>query len=317
MSRQNEPAVAAAMRDSPEFDLVRAIAAQLGDRARGLGDDAAVLALPHGDDCVVSVDSSVDGVHFRRGWLTAREIGYRAAAAAVSDLAAMAAQPRALLLALGIPDEWRSEVAELAEGVGLLAASVGAAVVGGNVSAAGELSLTITVIGSVHAPLRRTGIRADDRLYVTGRLGGPAQALEALLAGREPDAEARARMAKPQPRVREALWLAANGAVAAIDVSDGLLADAEHLAAASNVRIVLDGSCLPRFGEVDAPVAASSGEEYELLVAARADIDTAAFASRFGVPLTQVGVAAEGTAGVTARGLSRVAKGPGHDHFSA
>lgn len=306
----------ASLRDSAEFDLVRTIAAQLGARAEGLGDDAAVLAVPHGDDCIVSVDASIEGVHFRRGWLTPAEIGWRAAAAAMSDLAAMAAAPRALLLALGVPDAWRAEVAALAEGVGALAASVGAVVIGGNLSAASELSLTITVIGSARTPLRRTGVHAGDELYVTGRLGGPAAALRDLAAGREPRPEFRARFAHPVPRVREARWLAAHGAVAAIDVSDGLLADAMNLAVASDVRIAIDAAAIPRVEDVTPDLAASAGEEYELLVAARRPLDVQAFENRFGIPLTRVGSVTVGGAGVDAAGLARVANVPGHDHFS-
>lgn len=314
--RDSQGAIVAPLRAGAEFDLVRAIAAQLGDRAAGLGDDAAVLALPHGDACVVSVDASVEGVHFRRGWLTPREIGYRAAAAAMSDLAAMAATPRALLLAMAVPGAWRGKVAALADGVGELAALAGAHVVGGNLSAAGELSLTITVIGSAHAPLRRTGIRAGDALYVTGQLGGPAAAIRAWMAGGEPAAPVRARFARPVPRIREAAWLAAHGAVAAIDVSDGLVADAEHLAAASGVHLELDVSRLPRIDGATAADAATGGEEYELLVALRGPLDAAAFARRFGIPVTRVGTAVAGPPGVSGAGAGRVADVPGHDHFS-
>lgn len=308
-------AIVAALSDGAEFDLVRSIAAQLGDRASGLGDDAAVFALPHGDACVVSVDASVEGVHFRRGWLASREIGYRAAAAAMSDLAAMAAMPHALLLAMAVPDGWRGEVAAIAGGVGELASLVGAVVVGGNLSAASELSLTITVIGSAHTPLRRTGLRVGDALYVTGQLGGPAAAVRAWMAGAEPPAEARARFAHPVPRIREAAWLAAHGAVAAIDISDGLAADAGHLAAASGVHVALDLSSVPLVDGVTADEAAAGGEEYELLVALRAPLDTAEFARRFGIPITHVGEASAGPAGVSAAG-ARLAGAPGHDHFA-
>ena len=116
----------APLRHAAEFDVIRAIADALGDHATGLGDDAAVFALPRGDACVVSVDASVEGVHFRREWLDAREIGYRAAAAAMSDLAAMAARPHVLLLALAVPRDWIDQVPEIARGVGELAAAVGA-----------------------------------------------------------------------------------------------------------------------------------------------------------------------------------------------
>lgn len=308
--------IVAPLRASAEFDLVRTIAASLGDRASGLGDDAAVLRLPHGDDCIVSVDAAVEGVHFRREWLAPHEIGYRAAAAAMSDLAAMAATPHALLLAMAVPESWRTDVAAIARGVGELAASVGASVVGGNLTAADALALTITVIGSAQTPLRRTGLRAGDSLYVTGALGGPHAALAALSAGSEPASADRARFARPVPRVAEARWLAAHGCVAAIDISDGLLADAENLATASAVRIAIDTAVIPRHGGASLADAATGGEEYELLVAARAALDTAGFSARFGIPLTRIGSVVEGAAGVVADGLARVANAAGHDHFS-
>jgi thiamine-monophosphate kinase len=308
--------IVAPLREAGEFDLVRAIAAALGDRAAELGDDAAVFPLPHGDSPVVSVDASVEGVHFRREWLEPREIGYRAAAAAMSDLAAMAAAPRALLLALTLPPDRTGDVAAIADGVGELTASVGALVVGGNLAVATELSLTTTVIGSVRTPLRRTGLQPGDRLYVTGRLGGAGAALADLLAGRTPSPERRQRFARPEPRIREAQWLAAAGAVAAIDISDGLLADLENLAAASGVAIRLDARRIPCFPGVSAEEALTSGEEYELIVGARDGFDAAAFEARFGIALTEVASVGQGSTGVVVEGIARVAKAHGHDHFS-
>src|SRR5712664_3042862 len=105
-----------------EFDAIREMLAQWGDHARGIGDDAAVLDVPAGEQLVTSTDASVEGVHFRRDWLLPAEIGERATAAALSDLAAMAATPLGLLLALGVPDDWREELARLAGGVGVVAA---------------------------------------------------------------------------------------------------------------------------------------------------------------------------------------------------
>lgn len=314
MTEPRSPIVAP-LRKAAEFDLIRAIAAALGDHADGLGDDAAVVPLPHGDAMVLSVDAAVEGVHFRREWLEPREIGYRAAAAAMSDLAAMAARPRAALLSLAVPDRWLEDVAAIAAGVGELVGAVGARVVGGNLTAATELSITTTVIGSAHTALMRTGLRAGDRLYVTGRLGATGAALASLLAGRDPSPACRARFARPAPRVQAAQWLAAHGAVAAIDVSDGLLADLEHLAAASGVRIAADGSRVPCFDEVRPEDAVTSGEEYELVVGMRGRCDTAAFEARFGIPLTEIARVRDGR-GVEVEGIARVAKARGHDHFS-
>src|SRR5882672_2613293 len=101
-----------------EFDVIRALLVRWGDRAAGIGDDAAVLRLTRGDALVTSVDSSVEGRHFKREWLSPREIGYRAVAAALSDLAAMAARPIGVLIAFALPEAWRNELGAIADGIG-------------------------------------------------------------------------------------------------------------------------------------------------------------------------------------------------------
>jgi thiamine-monophosphate kinase len=308
------------MGDGAEFDAIREMLAEWGDLARGVGDDAALLdvALGRGEQLVVSTDASVENVHFRREWMTPEEIGGRATAAALSDLAAMAASPRALLLALGVPESWREELVRLARGVGAMAERASCPIVGGNISRARELSLTITVLGSTAAPLRRSGARPGDSVVVTGRFGGPGAALRALLDGNVPTPADAARFASPVPRLEEARWLAKRGAHAAIDISDGLLADANHLARASGVTLSLDLDAIPRVDGVTAREAAASGEEYELLVALPGDarVATRDFAARFDLPLTVVGsvVAAEGEP-VQLRGAP-IDLARGHDHLS-
>ncbi|MFL5616766.1 MAG: thiamine-phosphate kinase [Gemmatimonadaceae bacterium] len=301
-----------------EFDAIRAMLRVWGAQATGIGDDAAVLPLPEGESLVASTDASVEHVHFRREWLTPREIGARAAAAALSDLAAMGATPAGLLLALGVPPAWRSELDALARGVGEVAAAALCPIVGGNVTRAGELSLTITVLGTSRRPLERAAARAGDALYVTGTLGGPGAALDALLRGATPRDVDRARFAAPTPRIAEGRWLAEHGAHAAIDISDGLVADAGHLAAASGVRAVLDLASLPCVEGITPESAASSGEEYELLVAfssdSRPDVD--AFREAFGIPLTEIGRATAGRGVSIDGGDDRVALPIGHDHLS-
>jgi thiamine-monophosphate kinase len=301
-----------------EFDAIRAMLRVWGAQASGIGDDAALLALPKGETLVVSTDATFEHVHFRRGWISPREIGARATAAALSDLAAMAATPAGLLLALGVPPDWRAELDELAHGVGEMAVASACPIIGGNVTRAAELSLTITVLGTAVRPLERTGARAGHSLYVTGTLGGAGAALDALLRGVVPRDADRARFAAPQPRLAEARWLAEHGARAAIDISDGLVADAGHLAAASGVGVALDLSALPCADGVTPESAASSGEEYELLVAVAADepIDVEAFRARFGIPLTRVGRVTTGR-GVSLEGRDdRVDLPSGHDHLS-
>jgi len=301
-----------------EFDAIRTMLQVWGAQATGIGDDAAVLSLPEGESLVASTDASFEHVHFERGWLTPREIGARAAAAALSDLAAMAATPAGLLLALGVPPAWRNELDALAEGVGEIAAAAMCPIIGGNVSRAAELSLTVTVLGTSPRPLERSGARAGDTLYVTGTLGGPGGARDALLRGATPRDIDRARFAAPRPRIAEGRWLAEQGARAAIDLSDGLVADAGHLAAASDVCVLLDLGSLPCVDGIAPESAASSGEEYELLVAFPADAppDTREFRTLFDIPLTAVGHVTSG------RGVSLEARGErvdpprGHDHLS-
>jgi len=306
------------MGEGKEFDAIRTLLAQWGPRATGIGDDAAVLDLPPDERLVVSTDACVEGVHFRREWLTTAEIGERAASAALSDLAAMAATPVGLLLAIALPDDLDDDLADLARGVGAAAASARCPIVGGNLTRAATLSLTITVLGTAVAPIGRDGARAGDLVFVTGRMGGPAAALRAWLAGKEPSRADRARFVAPTPRLDEARWLAQRGASAMIDISDGLLADAAHLARASGVSLVLEFARLPCVAGVEPRDAATSGEEYELLVALPNDAvpDPEAFLRTFGVPLTAVGrvVAASATAVQVEDADEQGARG--HDHLA-
>lgn len=300
-----------------EFDLVRVMMSRWGDRARGIGDDATVLEVPAGEQLVVSTDTSLEDVHFRREWVSAEEIGWRATAAALSDLAAMAARPLGILLALTLPDEWMDELGALAEGVASAASAAGAPIVGGDLTHGERLAVTVTVIGSSAAPLRRSGAQTGDTLWVTGQLGGPALAIAAWGEGRQPSPEARARFAHPVPRIGEAQWLAAAGATACIDISDGLGGDAAHLAAASGVRIAIESEALPRVGDADVSIAQRSGEEYELLVTTGSSFDGGAFQKEFGLSLTRIGTVEEGEPGVDLLiGGERVASPAGYDHFS-
>ena len=305
-----------------EFDAIRDMLRRWGPRARGIGDDAALLDVPAGHHVAVSTDASVENVHFRRGWLSAEEIGYRATVAALSDLAAMAATPLGLVAALAIPERWRGELHEIAEGIGSAAHAHGTPIVGGNITRGDELSITITVVGAVARALPRDGVRDGDTIYVTGWLGGSGAALAALLAGREPSEDQRRRFARPTARIAEAQWLAAHGAHAAIDISDGLLAELGHLSAASGVALTVDAMRVPRPADVDADDAIRSGEEYELLVAGHA-LDVQAFAREQGIPLTAIGRAealgARTRPHVEVTGVdaaARVARGGGHDHLS-
>lgn len=298
-----------------EFDLVRALLAEWGKSAQHIGDDAAIISVPEGEKLVVTTDTSVDGIHFRHEWLNHFEIGYRATAAALSDLAAMAARPLGILIALTLPEADRLEARGLAIGIREGASAVLCPIVGGDLSAGKALSLTITALGAVAKPLSRSGAKPGQRVYVTGHLGGPAAAVRAWRAGKEPSGPERARFANPVPRIEPAIGLARRGASSAIDISDGLVADLAHVAAASGVSIEIDLNRIPRTAGVTPMQAANSGEEYEIVVTAPR-IDTEEFVAEFGLALTEIGRVVAGPVGVELLDEGhKVSAPPGFDHF--
>jgi thiamine-monophosphate kinase len=307
------------MREGAEFDTIRALMARWGDLAVDIGDDAAVLAPPAGGTRVVSVDACVEDVHFRRGWITAHDGGVRAASAALSDLAAMGARAECVLIAFVVPDAWRDRLTDVADGMGVVIRAAGARIVGGNLSHGAEFSITTTVIGAAARVVPRSGARPGDVVVVTGVLGGPGAAVRAWEAGEHPAAWCRGRFASPAPRWAEGQALAAAGATAMIDLSDGLAGDARHIAAASGVRLVLDATRVPVGPGVPVALAMQSGEEYELLAtmpAAAYERLAARWADVSSVPLTVVGYvdAADGASD----GTSDATPSPpaGFDHFA-
>jgi thiamine-monophosphate kinase len=298
-----------------EFDLVRILLAEWGKAAQRIGDDAAVIDVPSGERLVVSTDTSVEGVHFTREWLNSFEIGYRATAASLSDLAAMAARPLGILIALTLPEGNKQEAREIATGIREGASAVLCPIVGGDLSSGKDLSLTITALGSASRPLARSGAKVGQRVYVTGRLGGPAAAVRAWRAGKEPTDGDRARFANPVPRIEPAIGLSDRGATSGIDISDGLIADVGHIAAASGVCIEIDADRIPRVNGVTPLEAASSGEEYEIVVTAP-EIDTSQFSDEFGLDLTEIGRVVAGSSGIVLlQGGERITAPPGFDHF--
>jgi thiamine-monophosphate kinase len=300
-----------------EFDLIRQMRDHWGNLAIAIGDDAAVLQPPRGERVVISTDAAVDGVHFRRDWLSFSEVGYRAVTAALSDLAAMAATPRGVLTSLTLPTDDEQHVIELATGIGDAVRAAQTVILGGNLSRATTLSVTTTVVGSAFEPLTRTGSRPGDLLYVTGQLGGARAAWKMLERGAKPEAALLERFARPRARIAESRWLASRGVVAAIDVSDGLGGDAAHLAAASDSTIEIDVDRVPVFPGATLDDALGGGEDYELLVVSRAALPADDFARQFGIPLTPIGRFVErGTEVRLLRGGQRVAAPAGHDHFS-
>ena len=300
-----------------EFRFIRRLIRRFGSLASGIGDDAALIHVPRDNMLAISTDTSVENVHFRRDWLTLDEIGYRAVTGALSDLAATGAAGVGILIALSTPTESREDLDSLSNGIARAAIAAGVRVYGGDTTRGEVLSLTITVFGNVRETLRRDAARAGHHVYVTGALGGPAAAMRALVEGTELLPVWRDRFTNPHARIREARWVAGRGARAAIDISDGLLADAAHVAAASNVRITIDLDRIPIVAGVDALAAARSGEEYELLLTSAIPIDREAFFSRFGIGLTEIGTVSDGEPGICVmmNGHAIEVEPMGYDHF--
>ena len=231
--------------DLGEFGLIAAIAAGLPRGARtviGVGDDAAVLATPDGR-VVATTDLMVEARHFRRDWSAPADIGGKAAARNLADVAAMGATPVALLVGLATPGDLPVAWArDLVSGITAECARTGATVVGGDVSSADTIMLAVTALGDLagREPVTRAGARPGDLLAVTGVLGHAAAGLALLGAGlAEPAALVRA-YRWPRPPYQAGPEAAALGATSMIDISDGLVADTGHVAQASGVLIDID-----------------------------------------------------------------------------
>jgi thiamine-monophosphate kinase len=269
-----------------EFELIDLIrgrcALERADVRVGIGDDAAIVAMPAGHELAIATDTLVAGVHFPPG-TRARDLGWKALAVNLSDLAAMGATPAWALLALTLPDADRSFVEEFASGFAELAALHGVALVGGDTTR-GPLAVTVTVHGFVPpgGALRRDGAGVGDQVFVTGTLGDAAAALRCLdrrdaraaslfEAPADTRERLRERLDRPQPRV--AAGNALRGyASACIDLSDGLVADLGHVAAGSGVGIAIEAARLPASSALltlfDAgerlALQAAGGDDYEL-----------------------------------------------------
>lgn len=238
-----------------EFGLIAAIteamaaASDLAAASRalllGTGDDAAVLRVPDGR-VVATTDMLIEGRHFRRGWSSAADIGHKAAARNLADVAAMGAAPTALLVGFAGPGHLAVDwVTELAAGIAAECASAGAVVAGGDTSSAETVLLAITALGDLAGrdPVTRGGARPGDVIAVAGTLGSAAAGLDLLMEGATLDAPGLADLAsahrRPSPPYSAGPDAAVLGATSLIDVSDGLLADLGHVALASGVRIEL------------------------------------------------------------------------------
>ena len=320
-----------------EFELIERVKAALGSQEGlpvGPGDDAAVLGI--GGRPVVSVDSMVEGVHFPAGWTDSGDIAHRALAGALSDLAAMASDPRTVLVAMGLPPGREPVFLEgLADSTVEAARRFGVSLAGGDVVSSPVLFISVTVIGDLPegaVPVTRSGARPGELVAVTGNLGGSAAGLR--LAGGERfeglAAEVQetllTRYLRPEPRCAMGSALRDVGPTAMVDVSDGLVADLGHLAEASGVAISIDADAVPVAPGVEAvadalgrnafELALAGGEDYELAMTIRQE-DLGVLedlAGQQGIPVTIIGRTGEGS-GIEATSAGEpVRLPPGFEH---
>jgi thiamine-monophosphate kinase len=309
-----------------EFELIGRhfdVATDRADVELAVGDDAALVRSRPGEPLAMALDTLVAGVHFPDD-APPDAVGHKALAVNLSDLAAMGAEPAWALLSITLPEADEAWLSAFARGFFALASAWDLALIGGDTTR-GPLAVTVQVSGYAPRPLRRDGARPGDRLWLSGAPGEAAAGLRCWQVGRRGGADARAlieRLHRPQPRV--ALGLALRGiATAAVDVSDGLLADAGHIAERSGVAIEVDAPAVPlspalraEAGDAALDLALGGGDDYELCFAAPADSEARVLAAarNAGVTVTAIGEVRAG-AGVTVSGAGRGARQSGYRHF--
>jgi len=315
--RHADPLAMSSLGAGREFDMIRTFLAHAKR-------NSAAVAVGPGDDCAIigshaiSTDMSIEDVHFRRAWLQPEEIGYRAAAAALSDLAAVAARPIAALVSFAFEQNDAGVWAEaVMRGATHAIEEFDAVLAGGDVTRSPRgATLDVVVLGEVGAPILRSGARAGDGIWVTGALGGAGAAVRAWQDGRDPAVQARVRYARPVPRIREALWLAGRVSLnALLDISDGIAGDAGHIAAASSCRLTIDAALLPVHSDATVQDALAGGEDYELcFTASDQEVNEVKlqFERTFDVALTRIGAVERGHGVVLLNGPAAT----GFDHFA-
>ena len=248
-----------------EFAAIEGIRAQLRHPPHGqvwIGDDAAVVPSPEGGVLLLAADSVVAGVHADLSLTTIADLGWKAVAACLSDIGAMGGEPRWALVTVAGPVDTRLD--SLYSGISEAAEEFGCPVVGGDLSSAPALVVTVAVTGHcAGSPVRRSGASPGDEVWVTGPLGGSAAGLRVLRAGGDPAGALARSHARPVPRLTEGRAAARAGATAMIDVSDGLAADLGHIAAASGVGISLHE--IPAAEGATRQEALCGGEDFELV----------------------------------------------------
>lgn len=317
--------------DVGEFAVVDLVAQMFGEASSkrrtsrvelGVGDDAALVRMS-GTTVVAAVDQMVEGRHFRRDWSSGHDVGRKAAARAMSDIAAMGGAPTALLVALAaprsLPIDW---VRDFADGLLAEASIVGASIVGGDTVEADSIVVSVTALGDMgdHAPLTRAGASPGDTVCIAGHLGRAAAGLAVLTRGHRQPKSVVSAQRTPEPPYAAGIAAASAGATSMIDISDGLLADAGHVARASGVVIDFARQSLQGDEEVETMARnlgvevwdwiLAGGEDHALLATFPAGTRTPRAFRRVGVVLADDGSGPR----VLVDGVS--VDGPtGHEHF--
>jgi thiamine-monophosphate kinase len=319
-----------------EFAFIQKITPKINssqDVIVGIGDDAAVIRPKPNNDIIVCKDTMVEGVHFIRDTMSPFQIGHKALAANISDIAAMGGIPTFYLVSIVIPPNWEEdELVELYEGMEQLAEKHKMALIGGDtVSTNGPLVVTVTVLGNVEQGkgLKRSGAQSGDILFLTGTVGDSAAGLHILLSDNTNKEESHSlveRHQKPNPKVEEGRILISFPRVSANDISDGVASEAVEIAESSYVDLIIDQQLIPLSNEIKMfeeeqayKWALFGGEDYELIGTTSPEswIEIEAAFQERNLSITKIGEVLEGTGKVYLRTKEKTIelKKEGYNHF--